>query len=77
MEVIGDKRSTQIYLDISPLFFHVVSKLVQALQKWLLDLGFDGVGAVWWMGWGPEMALGTGHLLLPPWLGKSYVLMGA
>jgi hypothetical protein len=30
MEVSGDKRSTQIFLDISPLFFHIVSKLVQA-----------------------------------------------
>jgi hypothetical protein len=31
MEVTGDKESTQISLDISPLFFHIISKLVQAL----------------------------------------------
>jgi hypothetical protein len=31
MEVSGDKKSTWIALDISRLFFHIVSKLVQAL----------------------------------------------
>jgi hypothetical protein len=31
MEVIGDKKSKRIPLDISPLFFHIVSELVQAL----------------------------------------------
>jgi hypothetical protein len=30
MEVNGDKKSTQMSLDISLLFFHIVSKLVQA-----------------------------------------------
>jgi hypothetical protein len=30
MKVSGDKRSTRIFLDISLLFFHLVSKLVQA-----------------------------------------------
>jgi hypothetical protein len=31
VEVSEDKECTQISLDISPLFFHIVSKLVQAL----------------------------------------------
>jgi hypothetical protein len=31
MEVSGDKKSTRISLDACPLFFHVVSKFVQAL----------------------------------------------
>jgi hypothetical protein len=31
MEAGGDKKSTWITLDISPLFFHIVSKLVQEL----------------------------------------------
>jgi hypothetical protein len=31
MEVNGDKKSTRIHLGISPLFFHIVLKLVQAL----------------------------------------------
>jgi hypothetical protein len=31
MEVSGDKKSTRVSLDACPLFFHVVSKLVQAL----------------------------------------------
>jgi hypothetical protein len=31
MEVSGGKTSTRISLDISPLLFHTVSKLVQAL----------------------------------------------
>jgi hypothetical protein len=31
MEVSGDKKGTQIYLDLSPVFFHTVPKLVQAL----------------------------------------------
>jgi hypothetical protein len=31
MEVSGDKKNTLIPLDVSPLFFHTVSKLVQAL----------------------------------------------
>jgi hypothetical protein len=31
MKVNGDKLRTQISLDISPLLFHTVSKLVQAL----------------------------------------------
>jgi hypothetical protein len=31
MEVNGDKKSRWISLNISPLFFHTVSKLVQAL----------------------------------------------
>jgi hypothetical protein len=31
IEVNGDKKSTQISLDISSLFFHIISKLVQAL----------------------------------------------
>jgi hypothetical protein len=31
MEVNGDKKSTQISLDISPLFFHIFSTLDQAL----------------------------------------------
>jgi hypothetical protein len=116
LEVIGDKKSTPTSLDISPLFFHVVSKLVQALvityyeifqalaiegdvllPKPFLDLGFDGVvrwkspasegffqvskhveirgsevAAAWWVGRGPEMALGAGRLFLSPGLGKSH-----
>jgi hypothetical protein len=37
------------------------------------------VGAVLWVGCGPEMASGAGHLLLPPGLGKisSYVMSSA
>jgi hypothetical protein len=31
MEVNGDKESTKTPSDISPLFFHIVLKLVQAL----------------------------------------------
>jgi hypothetical protein len=31
MEVNGDKISIRISLDISPLFFHIIPKLVQAL----------------------------------------------
>jgi hypothetical protein len=31
MEINRDKNSIRISLDISPLFFHTVSKLVQAL----------------------------------------------
>jgi hypothetical protein len=31
MEVSGDKENTRISLDISPLFFHILSKLVLAL----------------------------------------------
>jgi hypothetical protein len=31
MEISGDKESTWISSDISPLFFHIDSKLVQAL----------------------------------------------
>jgi hypothetical protein len=31
MEVSRDKKSMRMFLDSSPLFFHVVSKLVQAL----------------------------------------------
>jgi hypothetical protein len=31
MEVSGDQEGTWISLDVSPLFFHIVSKLVQAL----------------------------------------------
>jgi hypothetical protein len=31
MEVDGDKKSIRTWLDISPLSFHIVSKLVQAL----------------------------------------------
>jgi hypothetical protein len=31
MEVCGDNKITWIYLDISPLFFHIVLKPVQAL----------------------------------------------
>jgi hypothetical protein len=31
MEVSGDKKSKRICLDVSPLFFLIVSKLVQAL----------------------------------------------
>jgi hypothetical protein len=31
MEVSGDKKSTLLSLDITPQFFHTVSKLVQAL----------------------------------------------
>jgi hypothetical protein len=31
MEVSEDKKNTRIYLDIIPLFYHMVSKLVQAL----------------------------------------------
>jgi hypothetical protein len=31
MEVREDKKSAWISLDISPLFFHIVAKLVQAL----------------------------------------------
>jgi hypothetical protein len=31
VEVSGEKKSIQISLDISPLFFHITSKLVQAL----------------------------------------------
>jgi hypothetical protein len=30
MQVSGDKKSAQISSDISPLFFHTVSKLVRA-----------------------------------------------
>jgi hypothetical protein len=48
MEVSKDKKGIQISLDISPLFFHLASKLVQALvitydKQPFLDLGFDGV----------------------------------
>jgi hypothetical protein len=31
MQVTGDKKSTKISLDIHPLFFHIFSKLFQAL----------------------------------------------
>jgi hypothetical protein len=31
VEVRGDKKSTQIFVDNSPVFIHIVSKLVQAL----------------------------------------------
>jgi hypothetical protein len=31
MEVSGDKKCIWIYLDISPLFFHIAPKLFQAL----------------------------------------------
>jgi hypothetical protein len=45
MEVNVGKKSTQISLDISPLFFHIVSKLVQALppQPCLSPLGLSRV----------------------------------
>jgi hypothetical protein len=56
MEVSGEMKSKWISLDISPLFFYIVSKLVQApvitydkteddvlLPKPFLDLGFNGV----------------------------------
>jgi hypothetical protein len=39
MEVSGD-ISTRLSLDVTPLFFHMVSK---PFLKQLLDLGFDGV----------------------------------
>jgi hypothetical protein len=31
MEVYGDKKSIHISLNVSPIFFHIVSKLFQAL----------------------------------------------
>jgi hypothetical protein len=31
MDLNADKKSTKIYLNISPVFFHIVHKLVQAL----------------------------------------------
>jgi hypothetical protein len=46
MEVNGKKESRQISLDISPLFYHIVSKLVQALvikyDEILQALAFGG-----------------------------------
>jgi hypothetical protein len=38
MEVSRDKKSTGIYLDISPLLFCIVSKLVQALAITYLEI---------------------------------------
>jgi hypothetical protein len=33
------------------------------------------VGAVRWVGWGPEMAFGAGCLFLSPGLGKSHHML--
>jgi hypothetical protein len=37
-----------------------------------LEVQGNGVGAVRWVGWGPEVASGAGQTFLPPGLGKSH-----
>jgi hypothetical protein len=61
LEVSEGKKSTRISLDISPLFLHTVSKLVQTLvitdvllPKPFLDLGFGGV--IRWKSLASEMS---------------------